>query len=311
MDTSALLPETLREMLPAKRDLKTTSPHDGMLAVGALLKASAAAATWVCPDCGELVRPKEIGTRYLPSAYCLCEGGLTRMAAIRLKRAEDEIQRTERNSREKLASICGLDPSKTFESWAVDTAARRKALDTAKTLAKRLSAGQWAIWWGPYGCGKTHLANAVAYSLVLDYGSPARVINWLAQLRQIQIEWSKNDRVNGEAELWQPMLNSRVLILDDFDKGLPKPADLASAKLPSAWYMESLYFVIDERYRRNKPTVLIANQSFADLTTVLQAFGGTAVDAVLSRFSRSGATSVDWGQIGLTEYRRPADIPMF
>jgi hypothetical protein len=108
------------------------------------------------------------------------------------------------------------------------------------------------------------------------------------------------------------MLKVPVLFLDDFDKQLPSPKDLGKShyKLPASWYMESLYWVIDERYANNRATVLIANQSYDDLEIVLQAIGGTAVDAILSRFNRNNAIRLDWATTGVVEYRTKDD-PLF
>lgn len=315
------LPQALRELLPTAGSLANVNPADGMIAVSALLRATTTAATWLCPDCGEQVPPKTIPPalagqklRYLPAGHCTCPGGLDRYAQSRIRWAMSDVEKSERSVRERLVAVCELDPAQTFESWLPDNLARVQARETARRITLRLNAGEWGLWWGPYGCGKTHLANAVAYSLVMDHGKPARVVNWLSRLREIQMEWKKKDGVDREALLWRPMLNSQVLFLDDFDKGLPKPEDLGkpNVKLPSNWYTESLYFVIDERYRANRPTVLISNQSLTDLTVVLKAIGGTAVDAVLSRFNRSGASSVDWGKLGLTEFATTVtEIPQF
>lgn len=296
---SALLPtagpDTLENELPAlARILKTTEEE----------------ASWTCPDCGQLVQPRNLNAsavlrkqgRWLPRTHCDCKGGAERHMQARLHWLDMDAARDVQNQRAALLRGCGLDGSGlTFDSWHADTAGRKKALGYARRLVQQIAAGGWSFWFGPFGCGKTHLAHAIASELVMEHGRAAIVVNWLARLRDIQETWGTGDR---ETPLWRGMTDAPVLFLDDFDKNLPRPSDLRKphVKLPASWYMESLYYVIDTRYQAGRSTVLISNLSYIDLETVLQAIGGTAVDAVLSRFNRSGAVRVDWGAAGLTEY---------
>jgi len=305
------LPEALRALMPSQSgaiEMDDANAESGMKSVGALLKSSSGDATWVCPDCGQDVKPVSFGDRFMPSAHCQCKGGADRFMRTKMRWYEQADKERKENSRQKLLTGCQLDDSgQTFSSWRQESAGQRKAYAWAKRLVQRLNEGQWSIWWGTYGCGKTHLAHAIATDLVLEHGKSARVTNWLLQLREIQRSWS--DGTVQEGPLWSAMLNSSVLFLDDFDKQLPRPEDLGKkhTSLPSSWYMESLYTIIEKRYSAGKPTVLIANQSFDALSQVLQAIGGTAVDAVLSRFNRSGSIMVDWSKTGLSEYHRTVD----
>lgn len=303
------MPEVLRGMLPMPSD-DMGQTRD---AVTKMLKPDRIGATWECPDCGAQVQPRPIGRRWLPRAFCSCPGGTNRMQQSRIRWADQDREDTEKIKRYRMLEACDLvGTGMTFDSWQADTPARKRAEAFGRRMVQKLAQGQWAFWWGPYGCGKTHMAHSVASALIMEHGRGARVINWLRQLREIQQSWSDNTK---ETPLWNAMLKTPVLFLDDFDKQLPRPSDLDKPhiKLPSSWYMESLYWIIDERYANNRPTVLIANQSYHDTETVLQAIGGTAVDAVLSRFNRNGAIKLDWATTGVTEYTKSGnhDRPLF
>lgn len=229
----------------------------------------------------------------------------------RLLYASQQADNERQQERLQFLRRCGLADGMTFQTWQQDTPARRKAAAWARRLTQRIAAGLWSYWHGPYGCGKTHLANAIATELVLEHGIGVRVVNWMVQLRAVQQSWSDNGIQEGP--LWDLMIKPHALFLDDFDKQLPRLVDLdkPQVRLPASWYMESLYYVIEMRTAAKRPTVLIANQPLADIVTVLQAVGGTAVDAVFSRFSRAGSITIDWSQTGLTEFVRPAELPEF
>lgn len=313
-DQNPLMPDALRALLPINTPASIEDAHLGMAALGALLKQSKAEASWQCPDCGGMVEPQAIpfkkGYKWLPRGHCNCSDGSIRFERIRSNWHGIQNGREQARERYEMLKTCDLEGTgMTFGSWRKETPAQEKAERYARRMVQRLSEDAWSLWWGPYGCGKTHLAHACATELVLQHGKKAIVVNWLRQLREIQATWNNNEK---DGPLWQSMLKVPVLFLDDFDKQLPRPKDLDKphVRLPASWYMESLYWVIDERYSSNRATVLIANQSYDDLQIVLQAIGGTAVDAILSRFNRNNAIRLDWATTGVTEYRTE-DKPLF
>lgn len=311
MPTSAhnpYMPDELRQLIPTATPSDEFDPALGMRSLGRLIKPSQPDATWRCPDCGEPVLPVQMGAKWLPRAWCNCPGGAARKLSSHERWARQDQAGWHKTDRFHLLDVCDLrNTGMTFDSWRADTKPRTQALEQARLLARRLAEGRWAFWSGPYGCGKTHMAHAIASFLVLEHGLETRVINWTQQLRAIQLTW--NSHSQDERALWAVMAKTRVLFLDDFDKTLPRPKDIADPrfKLPSSWAPESLYSVIDQRYAARLATVLIANQPWADVQKVMQTFGHTAADAVFSRFTRNEAIILDWAQLGITEYKRFAE----
>lgn len=275
-------------------------------------------ATWQCPDCGNAVTPISLGAtrkkgfervgRYLPRAFCTCHGGAIRRQIAEARWAASDAQGDREAYKMSLLRSCGLaNVGMTKSSWLQTTEPRKKAWRFAERMITKLDEGTSAFWWGPFGCGKTHLAYAVATEMVMRHLKGAVVVNWIDRMKEIQHTWKTTDQ---EGPLWRGLTKSPILFLDDFDKQLPRPEDIGKPawKLPAPWYMESLYYVIDARYRQRLPTVLISNLCYTDLESVLQEIGGTAVDAVLSRMHRAGAVKVDWGKAGLTEFTGESEV---
>lgn len=143
-----------------------------------------------------------------------------------------------------------------FETFDVRTSATRdeadnlkRALGAARDYAQNPSMG-WVIFSGKHGCGKTHLAAAIAnarYEMgeevmfvtvpdLLDYlrqtfdpGSPARFDKRFHAVRSV-----------------------KLLVLDDL-----------SATYSSSWVKEKLFQILDYRYVRRLPTVITTVHSLS------------------------------------------------
>lgn len=314
--SKAYLPENFRNLIPVPDATPFEPTGEGLGNVmGRMLKATAQAATWDCPDCGNPVMPREYhltrskanplgGKRFLPRTFCSCKGGSVRRQRVEAAWADQDREDNRRDMRYAMLRTCGLsDSGMTKDSWIKDTEPRKKAWGIAEKIISTIAReNRGGFWWGPYGCGKTHLAYAVATELVMN-GMGAVVINWIAKIREIQQTWSTN---GTDAPIWRSFVATPVLFLDDWDKQLPRPEDIGRAnwRLPANWYLDSLYWIVDQRYRANQVTILISNLTYPEIEKVFQAIGGTAANAILSRMNRSQSVRVDWGKLGLTEYER-------
>jgi DNA replication protein DnaC len=168
----------------------------------------------------------------------------------------------------------------TFESFDVnrvcvpdgqDQAAARKMVAGIKKACQAYAqrpAG-WLMISGVYGCGKTHLATAIA-NIALAKDLPVYLAT-VPEMLDVLRDGIKDDTT----EQWLDMLQTvDMLILDDLGQGAI-----------TDWGREQLYKILHYRHRNNLPVVITTNLTIADIA---DRFGG----AIASRLS-DGAEVID------------------
>jgi DNA replication protein DnaC len=120
--------------------------------------------------------------------------------------------------------------------------AYRLALDFAK------SPDGWTVFQGVNGCGKTHLAAAIA-NYCLKAGQPVKFVVVPDFLDHLRSTFSPESTVSYD-QLFEEVKNAPLLILDDLGKQSTTP-----------WAQEKLYQVINYRYNAQLPTVVTTNCS--------------------------------------------------
>lgn len=101
---------------------------------------------------------------------------------------------------------------------------------------------------GSNGTGKTHLAAAIANSL-LEAGIPAMYDTWAGHLQMLKDEFDE-----GERKHLALMKKVDLLVIDDLGK--EKVTD---------WNAEILYEVINSRYEHRRPVIITTNCTPAEL----------------------------------------------
>jgi len=115
--------------------------------------------------------------------------------------------------------------------------AYRLALDFAK------SPEGWIVFQGVNGCGKTHLAAAIA-NYRLQAGQPVKFVVVPDFLDHLRSTFSPESAVSYD-QLFEEVKNTPLLILDDFGEQSTTP-----------WAQEKLYQVINYRYNARLATVI-------------------------------------------------------
>ncbi len=150
--------------------------------------------------------------------------------------------------RENLRAISNLGPfaEKTFENFDAGIPGVARAYGRARKFAE--APRGWLIFFGGYGCGKTHLAAAIANEVLsTGYASVlfAVVPDLLDHLRST---FGPSSEVAYD-ERFEQVRGADVLILDDFGTENATP-----------WAREKLFQLFNHRYNYRLPTVITSNR---------------------------------------------------
>ncbi len=110
----------------------------------------------------------------------------------------------------------------------------------------------WLIFTGGYGCGKTHLAAAIANQR-LAHGQAAIFVIVPDLLDHLRMTFDPNSEARYD-ELFNEVRSTSLLILDDLGVQSVTP-----------WAQEKLFQILNHRYNGQLPTVLTTNQRLEDL----------------------------------------------
>jgi DNA replication protein DnaC len=135
----------------------------------------------------------------------------------------------------------------TFQTFNPRVPGSKDAFEAARQFANDPSG--WLLLIGNYGCGKTHLAAAIANdalskSVRLYFAIVPDLLDHLRATFDPNSEEKYDDR-------FEMIRNVPLLILDDLGTENAKP-----------WAREKLYQIINHRYNGKLPTVITTNQDF-------------------------------------------------
>lgn len=123
------------------------------------------------------------------------------------------------------------------------------AFNQANHFARHIDG--WLILQGGYGCGKTHLAAAIA-NFAVSVGVPTLFITVPDLLDSLRFAYS--DPQATFEERFERIRNAPLLILDDF-----------GTQNATAWAQEKLFQIINYRYINRLPLVVTTNLAEGDI----------------------------------------------
>ena len=129
------------------------------------------------------------------------------------------------------------------------------AYEHARTYAHKPTG--WLILKGGYGCGKTHLAAAIA-NQQLNMGHPVLFINTPDLLDHLRSTFSPQSDI-GYDSLFDRVRNTTLLILDDL-----------GSQSNTEWAQEKLYQIFNHRYANRLPTVVTTNLELESIEKRIQ-----------------------------------------
>ena len=117
------------------------------------------------------------------------------------------------------------------------------AFNAARLYAQNMNG--WLLLQGGYGCGKTHLAAAIA-NFAVGLGVPTLFITVPDMLDNLRFSYGNTE--SGFEERFEEIRRSPLLILDDFGTQNATP-----------WAQEKLFQIINFRYINHLPLVITTN----------------------------------------------------
>ena len=124
------------------------------------------------------------------------------------------------------------------------------ALETARQFSQ--TPHGWMVLVGPYGCGKTHLAAAIA-NYRISHRLPVLFVVVPDLLDYLRAAYAPDSPVTYDAR-FQQVRDMNVLVLDDLGTQNATP-----------WAAEKLYQLLNHRYNAELPTVITTNQRLGDM----------------------------------------------
>ena len=148
-----------------------------------------------------------------------------------------------------------------FNNWDVT----RQGGDAGRVMAivdrfveeVSLKSDNWALFTGPNGTGKTHLAVAALRKIAAQNLWQPHIIVWPEICVRTRENWGNTQAQGFEAGIWDKARQTQILLIDDLDK---TKTDEKS--------MEKLLTVINARYERQAPTIITMNRSLGELDTL-------------------------------------------
>jgi len=158
----------------------------------------------------------------------------------------------------------------------------RESLERAKQAAQTFAAEPegWLLFTGPRGCGKTHLAVAIAGE-VLGRRRPVFFAFVPSLLDHLRSTFSPESTIAYD-ELFEQVKTVPLLVLDDL-----------GAEHSTSWAEEKLYQIVVHRHEARLPTVISSAGNIENLEEWRPRIGSRLLDAEV----------VDWEPITAPNYR--------
>ena len=163
-------------------------------------------------------------------------------------------------AQDRLYRLSNLDAFKTmtFKDFSVQGRLglgdeQIRSLQYALSQAQQFAATPrgWLVLMGSYGCGKTHLAAAIANTCV-EFGMKTIFLTVPDLLDWLRYSYGSSD--SSFEDRFEEIRNVDLLMLDDL-----------GAQNTTGWAAEKVFQIVDYRYTRKLPTVVTSNLDLEDL----------------------------------------------
>lgn len=202
----------------------------------------------------------------------MCPTCATEAEQRREAREAEERQRTataraaaDLEHRLSISGLAGRFARTTFDTYTAALPAQASALQACQQFADAFKAdaggGLWLI--GPPGTGKTHLGSAIVSHVIRHHLRTASIHGVHQVMQMLRGSFGRTQGTGwNEPETTDELLHrlgtQPLLVLDEI--GVARDSE---------WQREQLFAIIDERYRLERPTIVISNLAVPDLKAVL------------------------------------------
>lgn len=190
---------------------------------------------------------------------CASEAEAKAKAAEELKLRE--ARKAEWERRVGSAGIPDRFQSRSLKSFAAETPEQQDALQFAVEYADNfdqvLKTGRSALFVGRPGTGKTHLAVGIALRIMHRDSRTALFTTVQRAIRRIKDTWAR-DSEQTETQVIQSLTFPDLLILDE-----------VGVQFGSKFESDMLFDILNERYEKRRPTILLSNETDAKVREYL------------------------------------------
>ena len=205
----------------------------------------------VCDEHGAYTSTNFVGEHWTHCPQCL-ERLQAKQEEECVKRAEElALEREQLRWKAKIngAAIPERFRDRTLDTYIAKTSGQKKALDFSKEYAENfdqaMTTGRCAIFVGKPGTGKTHLAIDIALEIIQQQRSPV-FVTVQRLIRRVKDSWSTQNET--ESEVVEAFASPDLLILDE-----------VGVQFGSEFEKQVLFDVLNERYEKLKPSILLSN----------------------------------------------------
>jgi len=168
---------------------------------------------------------------------------------------------------------CGAIPKRmarcSFDTFTADMTIRGEAEYYIEQKKQNLEEGRNLVIQGPVGVGKTHLAVAITWRLLVE--RPRHKADFWSIVDFVQMAKAVFDGDRGAKEYAEQAPTIDWLIIDDLGQ-----------ERPTEWTRELIYTIVSRRYNAQRPTIVTTNLTPAEIA---DRYG----DPVASRLFGDGA----------------------
>lgn len=170
---------------------------------------------------------------------------------------------------------------RTLQTFVPETPEQEKALafckQYASNFAEVVSKGSSALFVGKPGTGKTHLACGVALQIMQEQNRTVYFTTVMRAIRRVKECWNKAN-VETESQAVAALAYPDLLILDE-----------VGVQFGSEFERNILFDILNERYEKRKPTILMSNLPREQVITYLG-------ERVMDRLREDGGRLIvfDW-----------------